>query len=271
MAYMRYTDSNWQALLGRTQTEDGAPQCLPRRSQYASPEAAACGLVPLEQYPDQVIPWEKVPETIERCQREKIFPIYWLHRYLWKPEDWYQDGLGYCWAYGLTASVVLARAAEGQPTVRLSPTSLGWLVGWRNRGFYCDEAIRGARERGIAPAEYAPEGVLSPSKFKQGWEQEALRYRPLEWWDIRTGRSDRETIQQALTVLATGRALYVAYNWWGHALCCVGMLWEKGAVWQLWNSHGDGVIEIAGSRGVPDEAYGVRATSWGPGGAGEPG
>ena len=258
-----YDDSNWKNLIVPPKTEDGSPQWFRRRTRYASPEAAALGLVPLEAYPDQVITWDKVPETIERCHAEKVFPLYHLHKYLWKPEDWYQDGYGYCWAYGLTAAVALARAVEGQPTVRLSPTSLGWLVGWRNRGYYCDEAIAGARSRGIAPVDYCPELVLDIKKFKPGWETEALKYRPLEWWDVNTGRDSKTTIQQALSILATGRALYVAYNWWGHALCCVGMKWEGGAVWQLWNSHGDGVIEIAGSRGVPDEAYGVRATSWG--------
>lgn len=261
---LRYNDENLRDLVGPPKTEDGSPQWFPRRSQYASPEAAACGLVPMEQYPDQIIPWEKVPEVIERCHQEKIFPLYWLQKYLWNPEDWYQNGLGYCWAYGLTASVVLARAVEGQPTVRLAPTSLGWLVKWRNQGFYCDEAIQGAKERGIAPVDFAPEHLLNPNKFKPGWEAEAAKYRPLEWWDIRTGRSERETIQQLITTLATGRPAYVAYNWWGHALCLVGAKWENGQwISQLWNSHNDGVIEIAGSRGIPDEAYSVRATAWG--------
>lgn len=261
---LRYNDTNITDLWGPPNTEDGSPQWFPRKSTYASPEAIAKGLIPFAQYPDAVIEWDKVPEIIERCHRDKVFPLYHLHKYLWDPADWSQDGLGFCWAYGLTASVVLARAVEGQPTVRLSPTSLGWLVGWRNRGYYCDEAIEGARSKGIAPVDYAPELSLSPSKFKNGWETEALKYRPLEWWDVDTNRDTKLTIRQALTILATGRALYVAYNWWGHALCCVGLKWEKGgAVWQLWNSHGDGVIEIAGSKGIPDEAYGVRATSWG--------
>ena len=266
-----YDESNWQKLLRRPATENGRPECLPRITKYASPEARALGLTPMEEYPDALIPWEKVQETIERCHREKIFPLYHQEN-AGVMKEWYQDGYGYCWAYGLTAAVMGCRAAEGQPPVRLSPFSLGWLVNWRNSGYYCDRAIAGARERGIAPADYVPEYELNRRRFKDGWEQEAKKYRPLEWWDVDTSRGQKDVIRQCLTILATGRPLYIAYNWWGHALECVGMRWDGSKViWQVWNSHGDGVIELAGSRGVPDEAYGVRATSWGPGETSEKG
>lgn len=264
MSQLRYDDSNWRDLLSPPKTEDGSPQWYRRKTTYASPEAEALGLTPFAKYPDAVIEWEKVPETIERCHSEKVFSIYHLRKY-WDPADWYQDGLGYCWAYGLTAAVLLARALEGQPPVRLAPTSLGWLVRWKNQGFYCDAAIAGARERGIAPVEWTPEHVLSPGRFREGWEQEAKKYRPIEWWDLQIGRDSKWIIRQALTILATGRPLYLAYDWWGHALCCCGLRWEKEVIWQLWNSHGDGVIELSGARSIPDEAYGVRATSWGEG------
>ena len=260
----RYDDDNFGELFRRPVTEDGGPQCLPRRTRYASPEAREMGLVPFEEYPDEIVPWEAVPEVIARCHEEKIFPLYHQERsgLLTK---WDQDGYGFCWAYGLTAAVMGCRAVEGQEPVRLSPFSLGWLVGWRNRGYYCDQAIAGARDRGIAPVDCVPEYALNPRQFNPDWEEAARLYRPLEWWDVATA-ADRQTIVcQCLTILSAGRPLYVAYNWWGHALECVGLLWDSGdVIWQLQNSHGDGVIEIAGRRGVPDEAYGVRATSWGP-------
>ncbi len=258
-----FDESNWFTLLRRPATEDGLPQCLPRATRYGSDSARRLGLIPMEEYPEPLVAWNDVPAVIERCHRETIFPLY-HQRAAGVMDPWDQDGYGYCWAYGLTAAVMGCRAVEGQPAIRLSPFSLGWLVGWRNSGYFCDRAIAGARERGIAPVDYVPEYVLNPSRFRPGWEAEAKRFRPLEWWDVNTGRGKQETIRQCLTILATGRPLYVAYMWWGHALECVGMRYEAGGVvWQLWNSHGDGVIEIAGTRGVPDEAYGVRATSWG--------
>ncbi len=258
-----FDQSNWRDLLRPPSTEDNGPQCLPRTTVRGSDEAMALGLIPMERYPDALIRWEDVPKVIDRCHAEGIFPLY-HQQATGLMKEWNQDGYGYCWAYGLTAAVMGCRAVEGQPPVRLSPFSLGWLVNWRNSGYYCDRAIAGARERGIAPVEYVPEYSLDTRRFKPGWQDEAKKYRPLEWWDVNCSAAERDVICQCLTILATGRPLYVAYNWWRHALECVGMLYKDGrVVWQLWNSHGDGVIEIAGSRGVPDEAYGVRATSWG--------
>lgn len=260
-----YDDSNWQQLLRPPATEDGSPQVLPRVTAYGTDEARACGLIPFEEYPDRVLEWDELPEVIEKCHREKIFPLYHLED-TGLLKQWYQDGYGYCWAYALAAAVMACRAVEGQPPVKLSPFSLGWLVNWRNSGYYLDRAIAGARQRGLAPVEYVPEYNLRPATFKPGWEQEALKYRPLEWWDTRPRTDRRLMTLQCATILATGRPTANAYDWWGHAVPCVGMLWRnRGVIWQVWNSHGDGVIELGGSRGVPDEAYGVRATSWGAG------
>jgi hypothetical protein len=72
-------------------------------------------------------------------------------------------------------------------------------------------------------------------------------------------------ICQALTILKTGKSCYIAYDWWGHALSCCGMLWDPTAlykvVWVNRNSHKEKKpIEMTGSRAVPDEIYGVRAS-----------
>ena len=127
-------------------------------------------------------------------------------------------------------------------------------MGWRNTGNYLESAMAGARERGICSAEYTPDmHSLRPARFKDGWEQDALNYRLAEAWDC----DSRNMLQHALSVLATGTPLYIAYNWWGHALECVGLRWDErerdNVVWVIRNSHGeDDVIELTGSRGVPD-------------------
>jgi len=169
---------------------------------------------------------------------------------------------GNCWAWGVTASMMDCRAREGKPTVLLSPISLGWLVGWRNRGNYLESAMQGATERGICAMEFTPDmHSLSYKNYKSGWEADALNYRIAEAWDT----DARNMIQHALSVLRTGTPLYIAYNWWGHALQCCGLRWDESQtnniVWQIRNSHNeDDTIELTGNRGVPDEAYGVRAT-----------
>jgi len=245
-----------KALLDQT-PEMGA---LPRRSVYGEPE----GLVPFgEAYPDTLIQPADYKEVIAECEAERVFPLY--HQYAsWAPPgaEWSQDGLNYCWAWGVAAALMDLRSREGRETVLLSPVSLGWTVGWRNTGNHLESAISGARQRGICSLEFTPEPhSLRPNRYKEGWEDDALNYRIGEVWDC----DPRAMLQHALTVLATGTPLYIAYNWWGHALECVAVRWDErqrdNVVWVIRNSHGeDDVIELTGSRGVPDEAYGLRAS-----------
>jgi len=259
----RYDDSNYHELK-RTMCH-GMPEAIPRRTSYGSHEADKCGLIPMLDYPDILIDLNDLRDIIENCRVNRVFPQYHQMAAGWATGGWSQSRYGYCWAYGLTAAVMDCREAEGKPAVRLSPFSLGWLVRWQNSGYYLDATIEGARDRGIASAEFVPEYNLSPRSFEDGWEKDARLHRPLEWWDTNK-RSDSQMLQQCATILASGRPCYVAYNWWGHALELVGLTYDSrlanNVAWVLRNSHGeDDFIELTGSRGVPDEAYGVRATS----------
>ncbi len=261
-----YGDRNYQELLARHPvTEDGGPQFLPRRSIYGQASALNLGLAPIHDFPDVLIKWEDRKEIILDCIARQVFARYHQAASGVFDAGWNQNGLGYCWAFGLTAATMGCRAVEGKPAVRLAPTGLGWLVGWKNRGFFCDEAIAAAAEKGIPSAEFIQGISIKPSEFKAGWEKNGLLYRPTGWWDTRRDDGDVEMIRQCLSVLATGRPGYCGYNWWGHALEIVGMEWDEkqpnGIVWILRNSHNESdVIALTGEKGVPDEFYGVRST-----------
>ena len=78
-------------------------------------------------------------------------------------------------------------------------------------------------------------------------------------------RSKSQMIQHCVSVLRTGTPVYTAFYWWGHALELVGLQWDEqqanNLVWVNRNSHNESdVIEMTGSRAVPDEAFGIRAT-----------
>lgn len=260
-----YDDTNYHELIKPWNTDNGFPQALPRRSRYGAAEHL--GLVPLED-DLELVPEDSIKEVIEECHREKLFPMYHQAK-TWAPDGyrWNQDGLPYCWAWGCTACVMDARAVEGQETVQLAPVTLGWLVGWRDRGYFLDETLNGARQRGIAPAEYVPNPHNnSPASFKSGWEKAALDYRPTEWWETRQG-DNMLKIRQALTILRAARSLYVALAWWGHALSICGMEWDESSstniTWLYRNSHNeDSLIRLKDSKGVPSEFYGLRAASF---------
>ena len=159
------------------------------------------------------------------------------------------------------------RLLENQAGKRLGPASLGWLVNWGNKGYYLSETIAGAHERGVASAEFVRDGIYNPDLFKVGWQDDALNHKPHECTD--TDRSSEKYMaQQCASLLVTGLPLYVAYNWWGPALAKVGVVWDETVKYNLrwidWNSHGDGRIEKTGSRGVPDEAYAPRLSTYSP-------
>jgi hypothetical protein len=262
----RYGDNNWRELLRPSVTEDGLPEALPRRSVYGSLEAANMGLVPLGDYPDLLVQPDQFKEVIAQCRELQLFPEFHQHS-TWAPPGfrWNQNGWGWCWEFGCVATVMDCRAAEGKSTVLLAPNGLGWLVNWRNQGYFLDETINGAAQRGIPPASHVPDFLSNnPKTFKDGWETEALKYRPLEWWDTQK-TSVTAMIQQCLTILKSGRSLYVGNDEWGHAYDICGMKWDEtekyNVVWVARNSHDeDDQIELVGDFGVPDEAYGPRAT-----------
>lgn len=236
---------------------------MPRRTVCGSPLAMAGGLVPVLDFPDLLVDPRDYKEVLADCHARKVFALYHQlnHGLL---AYWQQGSWLYCWSWSLTAAVMDCRAVEGQRPVKLNPLGNGWMVAWRNEGYYCDEALAGVARRGIPSVEFAPESARSYRDFKPGWEGDALRYRPLESFDTRfTSRA--AMIQQALSCLVTGRPGYGAWNWLQHAMEVIGLEWDESVTnnlrWVIRNSHGEkDPIRMTGNSAVPDELYVPRAT-----------
>lgn len=252
-------DREWQNL---AQNQPGGELgALPRKSVYGSAE----GLIPFgDAYLDKLVDPKDYKEVIAHCHAMKIFPMY-HEKATWLPPGgrWNQNGLPYCWAWGMTSSFQNCRAQEGKkPIVQLAPVSLGFTVNWQSRGNYLESAINGARTRGIAPAEYVPSPFdRNYRNYKSGWEEAALNFRLGEVVDT----DSRNMIQHCISILALGKPLYIAYNWWSHALQAAGVIWDESQPnnlrWVIQNSHNeDDFIELVGSKGIPSEAYGIMST-----------
>lgn len=239
----------------------------PRRSEYGKPSAYKLGLSPLGDYPQKVIPRSDWKDAIEESHRLKIQPIY-HEAGSWRKEEknYNQDGLPYCWAWGAASTMMNARACSGKSTILLAPVTLGWLVDWRDQGYFLDETLAGVRQRGIASREFVPDQHNnSPSSFRDGWEEDALKHRFTgDIYD--TDSSNKEVMAgHIITLLCAGIPLYVAYMWWGHALQKSGVRWKEGAYlnleWADTNSHNETEpIWNTGEKWVPYEAYGVPST-----------
>ncbi len=246
------TDENWRDV-------ERVGGVKPRKGIYARREAKDHGLVPCADAKPELIPWDDMEERINEANAKKQMPMHYLDDFDAQPHN--QGRTNFCWNYGLAMTMEAQRLIQHLPYRRLGGPSLGWIVGWKNRGGYLTATIKGAIERGIASSEFIPDGVYTPATFKDGWEDDALNNRPLEFTD--TDRSsERFMAQQCASLLVQGEPLYVAFNWWSHALTDMGVIWDTGYKynlrWVAYNSHGDGRIEMTGSKGVPDEAYAPR-------------
>ena len=262
---MRRYDADNQTHVDHLQRYVVGDGALPRRTRYGSTEAASLGLQPLGDMPDKLLDPADFKEAIAYAHEHRVMPMYHQAR-SWAPDGfkYNQDGLPYCWTWSGTATLMDCRATEGKPTVPLAPVSMGWLVGWRSRGNYLESYIKGAREEGVAPAECCG-GINShnrdPDDFDPAWKTERKKYRLDEVWDC----DSRDMVRHAVSCLCYGVPVYIAYNWWRHALELVGVRWDESqrnnVVWQIRNSHNeDDLIELTGSRGVPSEAFGFVST-----------
>lgn len=248
------------------------PEVMPRVFAYGSMEAVDNGLVPFDSYASTLdhrdvsnMTDAELKDFLNVCNKEKRFPKY--HQETMEVlKTWNQGNLGYCWAFSATACVMGVRQVEGQSYVELAPESLGWLVGWRNRGFFMDQTLIGIRERGIAPRAMVPRLSIDPNQFADGWQSEALKYRVVEWWDFPVNAAAGTIIRKAALLLSAGRPGYAGYNWWGHAVEVVGLVWDEtkpyNVIWEIQNSHRDGVIQLVGERAIPSELYFPRAAIW---------
>jgi hypothetical protein len=259
-----YGDSNWKDL-----SIPEMPGFISRQSRYGD---SGTGLLPVEASDTvQVVKWTDLQDALGQAHTDQIMPMYHQTN-SWAPEGfrYNQNGIGYCWTWSGTACMMDCRAAEAKETVLLSPVSMGHLVGWKDRGNYLGSYIKGAREQGVASIEFVGNDINSHNRnsrtYKDGWEEDRKKYRLNEVWDTNTRAGDKTTILHCATILAlTARPIYIAYNWWGHALELVGMRWDESkqnnVAWIIRNSHNENdFIELDGSRGVPDEAYGFVST-----------
>jgi len=126
-----------------------------------------------------------------------------------------QDGLGYCHAYG-TVSVleILDMIATGR-YFDLSGESVGGIVtGWQNRGADPMQDLAVAIKYGACESSYMDRpNSISPSRWKTGWQQNALQHRMAEYWDLRV---PGKTFDAVMTCYLYSYPIGLGYGWWSH-------------------------------------------------------
>jgi len=222
---------------------------------------------------DVLIKPENFKDAIDRATELKLFPYY--YRQQWLPDGgsltWNQDGLGYCWTWGGTGCYMSLRCVKGLSQVNLAPVSMGYLVRWNNQGNYLESWLRGAMDDGIVPVqggetsldEWPDVSVNSTNRSSSFWgrhDEHRKDFRLGDAWDINTRSGELRNAQECLTALTLSAPIYMAHNYWSHALQIECMAWDTSApnnvLWGHLNSHNNNrVLWLEGTRGSPDEAY----------------
>lgn len=184
-----------------------------------------------------------------------------------------QNGQGYCWAYSTTAAVMLLRAVNNQPYVRLSAHAIGCKVkGFRDEGGWCGLSAKFHKEQGCPSVAYWKEKSMARSNdAPDTWANAALHKVTEDWVDLtRPVHSQNLTVDQIATCLLLNIPVALDYDEWGHSIC--GLRWvrvEAGVyapkILNSWtNQWGDRGMGIINRRWTVDGAVALRVTDASP-------
>jgi hypothetical protein len=160
----------------------------------------------------EIIPEEQWSDLISMKDRDKS----WLQDRIDDLACKDQDGLGYCHGYGPVTCLEVMRKVAGLPYVELSAESVaGRVTGWRNEGGDPEEDLDVLVQYGACEAAYMDRAnSISPSRWEDGWEQNALNYRAAETFMQLSGDLWLIAGTCALRNIVTSPW----FDWWGHCI-----------------------------------------------------
>jgi len=235
-------DGNWEEMIAESvAAHGGKPGALPRQTAIGGLWCASrvfaedVPLIPESQWKDRIA-----------AKQGKWIRQKWERQ---KPKIKYQNGLRYCWAYSISQCCEALRAKSNQPYVELGPESLGGMVDFENAGGCMDTAIQYAADHGIACRAMIPEHCLDSTDFAVGWEQNALKHAPTEWWDL----GAKDVWAETVSALLADFPIYVGLDWWGHAVMYDELQIIDGEICaHSPNTHGEGQdVILRGSQKIP--------------------
>lgn len=184
-----------------------------------------------------------------------------------------QNGQGYCWAYSTTMAVMLLRAAQGQPYVKLSAHAIGCKVkNFKDQGGWCGLSAKFQKEVGCPSVKFWPEKSMSRSNDKpEVWANAALHKVTEDWVDLTRNVYDQNlTVDQLATCLLSNIPCAIDYNEWGHSICAIRWKRLESGVYvpeiinswtDKWGDRGTGLIN---RKWNVDGAVGLRVTGASP-------
>ena len=174
-----------------------------------------------------------------------------------------QNGQGYCWAYSVTGTVMLCRARDNQPYVRLSAHGVACKVkGFQDEGGWCGLSAEFIRKNGVPSVEAWPEKSMARTNDNPATWEDAKRHMITEdWVDLAAGHiADQNlTFDQAATCLLLNIPCALDFNWWGHSVCGIRLMRVEAGSYgiKILNSWTDtwednGMSTLQGQKTIPN-------------------
>lgn len=177
-----------------------------------------------------------------------------------------QNGQGYCWAYSVTHSIMIARARDNQEPKRLSAHGVACKVkNFKDEGGWCGLSADFIRNNGVPTVETWKEKSMSRQYDNPATWEEASKYKITEdYVDLTIDVWGQNlTYDQTITCLLMNIPCALDFNWWGHSVCGVRAVWKDGQAiprilnsWAGWGDDGFG--DLQGQRGIPDGGVATR-------------
>lgn len=195
------------------------------------------------------IPREEWRERIADMNARELFPIHRLKRAGYKTKN--QRGTNYCWAFGTVTAFEAAQLRQGREYVPLSPASVaGPITGYKNVGGWSGPVARYLKSHGACPSSLWSDTAIDPKLDTPESRIAREDHRVREWqesddWDL------------CVSALLGGDAASVAYDWWWHIVCAVGLNYVGESLklailnsWgESWESGGYGYL--SGAKMIP--------------------
>lgn len=195
------------------------------------------GMQAAKPFPDELlIPEHEWQARIQEQEETQSTPKHLFQRAGGVCKNQFRTSL--CWSFAAVVGVEITEIIQGRSYRKLSPASTACLItNFQNVGGWSRKFIEVSADKGICASEDWPDiDVTNRALNTTENRQKALECRPTEWYYL-PPRSHKHMVSAVLRrkVVPSG------YNWWGHAVCVVRLIWRNGtAVPEIINSWGEG-------------------------------
>ncbi len=165
-----------------------------------------------------------------------------------------------CWSFATHSAAEVSLAVEGAYREPFAPAYAAMMLqNWRPAGYWGKPCIEFMDSRGMMPTRLWSGGDASVSKRRitPDMETEAAKNTTTEWVELKPGSS---MLAQIVTCLFNRRPVSAGYNFMGHQVCLMDVVWKDGKImirfqnsWnKTWNNGGFGLL--ADSKRVANDA-----------------